>query len=545
MLSTIRNRLLIIAGLVTLSVFFLWPREITRRARGPDGRMRDTVETRIPLKRGLDLQGGIHLALEIDQSRGAVADPSGALDRALTVIRSRVDEFGVSEPLVQKQGENRIVVELAGIREPGRAKDIVQRSAFLEFRITDMQGQFRQAITAIDAELRRMGIRTGAGATPAGSAVERLLGGDSAGKGKNTPAGDTTGGALSSLLRTSQLSPVPGEFLVPEEDFTRADSLIHLPEVRRLIPRGLDLLWGASPVSEGARPYRPLHAVQARPIITGEYLVDAQATVDQLFNRPVVNFTLSRQGGRIFGRETARHIKDYMAIVLDGRVQGQPPIINSQINQRGQIEMGSGTLQTAQDLALVLRAGSLPAPLMVVEERTVGPSLGQDAIDKSILAGVIATVMVVLIYGVYYRLAGVLAIGALGFYVIFTLGGLAAFEFTLTVPGLAGFVLSVGMAIDGNVLIYERIREELVTGRTIRAAVDAGFREAFRAIIDTHATTFITAVFLYWFGTGPVKGFAVTLLVGIVASLLTAVFVSRTLFLIWLARRPDMQELSI
>jgi preprotein translocase subunit SecD len=337
----------------------------------------------------------------------------------------------------------------------------------------------------------------------------------------------------------------PGEFLVPEEDFPRVDSLIHVPQVLRLIPRGLELLWSTQPLSQGARSYRALYAVQERPIITGEYLADARAQMDPVMNQPIVTFQMTRTGGRIFGRETGRHVGDYMAIVLDGRVQGAPPVIRSQINQRGQIEMGSSNLQQAQDLALVLRAGALPAPLIVVEERTVGPSLGQDAIEKSIRAGIIGTTLVVLIYSIYYRKAGLLAMAALGFYVIFTLGGLAAVGATLTVPGLAGFVLSVGMAIDGNVLIYERIREELAGGKTIRSAIDSGFKEAWRAIIDSHATTMITALFLFQFGTGPVQGFAVTLTIGIIASLLTAVFVSRTFFLIWLARRPAMQELSI
>jgi preprotein translocase subunit SecD len=311
------------------------------------------------------------------------------------------------------------------------------------------------------------------------------------------------------------------------------------------MPRGIELLWAASPVSQGARSYRALYAVQSRPIITGEYLADARAQLDQVYNQAIVTFQLTRTGGRIFGRETGRHVGDYMAIVLDGRVQGAPPVIRSQINQRGQIELGSASLQQAQDLALVLRAGALPAPLVIVEERSVGPSLGQDSIDKGIRAGIIGTVLVVLVLGIYYRVAGVLAIAGLAFYVLFTIGGLAAFGSTLTLPGLAGFVLSIGMAIDGNVLIFERIREELALNKTIRAAVDAGFREALRAIIDSQATTLITALFLFQFGTGPVKGFAVTLTIGIIASLLTAVFVSRTFFLIWLNRRPTMKELAI
>ncbi|MBI4419284.1 MAG: protein translocase subunit SecD [Gemmatimonadetes bacterium] len=544
MFSTIRSRIIAIAVLAGLCIFSLWPREVTRRARGPDGRMFDTVETRVPLRQGLDLQGGIHLALEIDQSRGVVADPAGALERALTVIRTRIDEFGVAEPLIQKVGTERIIVELPGVRDPARAKDIVQRSAFLEFRITDMQNQFRGVIPQIDAELKRLGIRAAGGAPAAAGAVERLLGGDTTAKGR--AAGDTTDanapGVLSALLfQGSQ----PGEFLVPEEDYPRVDSVIHLPEVQRLVPRSLELMWGMAPTSQGARSYRAVYAVQSRPIITGEYLTDARAQIDPVYNQAIVTFQLTRAGGRIFGRETGRHVGDNMAIALDGRVQGQPPVIRSQITTRGQIELGNASLQQAQDLALVLRAGALPAPLIIVEERTVGPSLGQDAIEKSIRAGIIGTTLVVLIYAVYYRMAGVLAIAALAYYVLLTLGGLAAFGATLTVPGLAGFILSVGMAIDGNVLIFERIREELALGKSIRVAVDTGFKEAWRAIIDSQLTTLITALFLFQFGTGPVKGFAVTLTLGIIASLITAVFVSRTFFLFWLARRPNMQELSI
>ncbi|MSR07377.1 MAG: protein translocase subunit SecD [Gemmatimonadetes bacterium] len=543
MFSTIQSRLIFIGLIVAAAAFSLWPRNVTRRAPGADGVMRDTVERRVSLKRGLDLQGGIHLALEIDQSKGTVVDPAGALDRALTVVRTRVDEFGVAEPLVQKVGNNRIVVELAGMGNAARAKDIVQRSAFLEFRIVDMQNQFRDAIAAIDAELRRMGIRSGPGAAPVGAgAVEKLLGRDS-GKVKGA-AKDTaeTGTALSSLLFNGS---EPGEYLVPDEEYPRADSLIHLPEVRRLIPRGLDLLWAAQSTSQGARSYKALYAVQARPIITGEYLADARAQVDPVYNQPVVNFQLNRQGGRIFGRETARHIGDYMAIVLDGRVQGRPPVIRSQINQRGQIEMGSGPLQQAQDLALVLRAGSLPAPLIIVEERTVGPSLGADSIHDGITAGVYGTIAVIIIMAAYYRIAGLLAIAALGFYVLLTLGGLGAFGATLTLPGLAGFVLSIGIAVDANVLIFERIREELAAGKTIPLAVDQGFRRAMNAIVDSNVCAILTSMFLYQFGTGPVKGFAVTLILGVLASMITAIFITRTFFMVWLKRRPTMETLSI
>ena len=202
-------------------------------------------------------------------------------------------------------------------------------------------------------------------------------------------------------------------------------------------------------------------------------------------------------------------------------------------------------MQEAQDLALVLRAGALPAPLVIVEERTVGPSLGRDSIRQGTQAALVAAALVVLIMIAYYRVSGLIAVGALSFYVLFTLGGLASFGATLTLPGLAGFVLSLGIAVDANVLIFERIREELKLNKTPRLAVDAGFANAMPAIIDANVTTVITALFLFQFGTGPVKGFAITLIVGIIASLITAVFVTKTFFLIWLQRRPVEKELPI
>ncbi len=288
-----------------------------------------------------------------------------------------------------------------------------------------------------------------------------------------------------------------------------------------------------------------LYAVESRPIITGERLSDAQAQLDPITNQAVVNFQLTRAGGRIFGRATAEHINDYMAIVLDGRVQGQPPIIRGQIRRQGQIELGNTSIGAAQDLALVLRAGALPAPIVIVEERTVGASLGEGSIRAGRLAGIVAVVLVVGIIAVYYRVAGIVAIVALSFYVLFTLGGLASLGATLTLPGLAGFVLSLGLAVDANVLIFERIREEIAMNRSPRVAVESGFDHAMPAIIDGNVTTVITAAFLFQFGTGPVQGFAVTLIIGIVASLLTAVFVTKTLFLLWLQRRSAATELSI
>jgi preprotein translocase subunit SecD len=235
-----------------------------------------------------------------------------------------------------------------------------------------------------------------------------------------------------------------------------------------------------------------------------------------------------------------------MAIVLDKVVMGAPPIINSAIGTRGQIAMGQGRdLQAAQDLALVLKAGALPVPLRVADMRTIGPGLGRDSINKALLAGGIAIVLIVGIMLAYYRFSGMLAVGGLVLYVLYTLAALAGFDAVLTLPGLAGFILSIGIAVDANVLIFERIREELERGKTVRTAIDEGFRHAMSAIVDSNVTTILTAMVLYQFGSGPVKGFAVTLIAGIIASMLTSIFVVKTFYLLWLNRSRGAQTLSI
>ena len=552
-MASIRNRLIFIAILVSMALWGLRPREVSI-GTAADGT--DSTETRWGLKLGLDLQGGMHLAIEIDESAGPVTNLDDAIDRVETVIRSRVDEFGVAEPLIQKVGNDRLIIQLPGISDPARAKQIIERSAFLEFRITDMQGQFEASLERIDRALERAGVVVG-DETETGDATQaailQILG---AATDTTTQSTDTAGTAdsldveadvpvtaiFSRFLKQGQL---PGEFLVAEEDVPRVTQLIEHPEFQRNMPRGFVLRWGREPMSIVGRMYRGLYAVESRPIITGDRLADAQAQLDPMFNQAVVNFQLTRAGGRIFGRATLEHVNDYMAIILDGRVQGQPPIIRSQIRRNGQIELGNTSIQAAQDLALVLRAGALPAPIRIVEERTVGASLGEDSIRAGRLAGAVAIGLVIAIMAVYYRRAGLLAIVALGFYVLFTLGGLATLNATLTLPGLAGFVLSLGLAVDANVLIFERIREELALNRSPRVAVESGFDHAMPAIIDGNLTTMITAAFLFWFGTGPVKGFAVTLIIGIMASLVTAVFVTKTLFLIWLQRKSAAAELSI
>jgi len=538
----IRGRLWVIGALIVVSIISLVPRNTKQRVIDPStGRLKDTTVRRLPINLGLDLQGGIHLALEVDQSKGPVPDCADAIQRAERVVRTRIDEFGTTEPVVQIQGRCRLIVELAGEKDPNRAKGVIQRTAFLEFRITDMKGQFKDALPQIDAALRKAGIKS---RNAAPSAVAQLFGGDtSKSKSKHDTTSDANApGVLSSLLFQGQ---IPGEFLVPEEQWLLVDSLTQRPDVRAQIPRGIELRWGAQSESRSARSYRPLYAVEARPIITGEELTKALARRDPVTNQSIVTFQLSRRGARIFSQETGRHINDFMAIILDGRVQGEPPVIRNQIGANGQIELGSKPLQEASDLALVLRAGALPAPLTIIEERTIGPSLGADSIKDGVRAGVVGVVLVIVIMIGYYRMSGALAVAALTLYCLFTLAGLAAFGFTLTLPGMAGFVLSIGIAVDANVLIFERIREELVHGKSLRLAVDEGFLHAMNAIVDSNVSTVLTALILYAVGTGPVQGFAITLIIGIAASMVSAIFVVKTLFLMWLNRRPNMVTLSI
>ncbi|HUF31074.1 MAG TPA: protein translocase subunit SecD [Gemmatimonadaceae bacterium] len=549
---SIRNRVFIIVALIAASVYALFPRDVEMRMRQADGSFRDTTVRRVPLKKGLDLSGGMHLALEIDESQGTVADREDAIDRALKVVRTRIDEFGVAEPVVQKVGTDRIIVELPGIDDRERAEALVKSSAFLQFQLTDETGALERALPRIDRILRDLGegarVATATGDTASRLALDQLFTTDSATPGDTTVA-DTAqsdlvlgaDGALSSLIQPTGL---PGEYAVSEENISTVRRYFSLPQVRAAIPPGKVVRFGGQGDVATQPGFRTFYMLDARPIITGEYLIDARPGTDPMEGN-VVTFELNNQGGRRFRAETQRHIGDYMAIVLDDVVQGQPPVIRSAIGTSGQITMSGKPLQAAQDLALVLRAGALPVKLQVIESRTIGASLGDDAIRQGLQAGALSVVLVVLIMVGYYRFSGFLAVCGLVFYGLTTLAILAGFDAVLTLPGLAGFVLSIGMAVDANFLIFERIREELDDGKTLRRAIDGGFEQAWSAIVDTHVTTALTAAILYQFGTGPVRGFAVALLAGLAASLVSAIFVVRTLFLIWLQRSREAQTLSI
>jgi preprotein translocase subunit SecD len=537
MFSGIRGRLIVIGGVCLMCVWALLGPQLT------------ADEDVSPIKLGLDLRGGTHLVMQVSDPEGAMTTEArtDAANRAREIIANRIDQFGVREPTIQRIGIDRIIVELAGIQDVGRAKGIIEQTAFLEFKIVNDGIGFLERLPAIDSVIVEA---LGEEAIPEEARVEAAPGLEELFQQRDSaetqpPSQEAELRPLTRLLLDSGQQGL-GIFLVEDPQVETVEDYLELPEVRARIPNDISLHWGTETRAIAGKTYTPLYVTEAEPLITGEYLVDAQAIRDPQYGTPIVPFRLTRQGGRIFERGTSRHVGDFMAIILDGKVQGGPPVIRDVLGDRAQIELGTGaTLTEAQDIALVLRAGALPAPMEIIEERTVGPSLGQDSIDQGKIAGMIGVAFVIVIMIAYYRFAGVLAVVGLLIYVLIILGGLAGLQATLTLPGIAGLILSIGMAVDANVLIFERIREELEGGKTPRTAVDTGFQAALSAIIDSNLTTLITAIILYQFGTGAVKGFAVTLSIGIVASFFSAVFVVRTFMLIWLESRPPSAELSI
>jgi protein-export membrane protein SecD len=515
MFQNLKVRVALIAGLALLAGLALFQ---NRAQRG------DIVTL------GLDLKGGVYLALEIDESRTALTSEqrADAIDRALKVVRLRVDEMGVSEPIVQKSGTDRILVELAGLRDTQGAKDVIQRAAFLEFQIVraealaDALPRIERAILAAYPDERGAAPRS-----PVGDVFQQ-------------PQGDTAAPTAQPFESKLARAGSQGQFLVADADTAAMARYLAVPGVQQALPRGTELLWGVRSAEE-QRGFRSLWLVDRQPLITGEFLQNAVAARDQQFNRPIVTFTLSRRGGRVFERETGRNVGRQMAIVLDEQVY-TAPVIRSQIGRNGQIELGQATLEEAPELALVLPPAPLPAPLEVVEERMVGPSLGADSVQKGFRAGLFGIALVVLMMISYYRMAGVLAVTALSLYVLFVLGMLAGVNAVLTFPGIAGMILSIGMAVDANVLIFERIREELANGRSPRPAVKEGFENALSAIVDSNLTTLLTAAILWYVGTGPVMGFAVTLFIGVAISMFTAIFVTRTFFTLYLERRSSAAQ---
>ncbi len=382
-----------------------------------------------------------------------------AVRQALETIRNRIDQFGVSEPDIRRQGENRILVQLPGVKETERAKDLIGKTALLEFKLVDEENDVNAAL-------------------------------------KGTLPKDDE------ILYEYDLDPQTGNRV-------------------------------------GQVPY----LLKKRTLLTGAQLTDARVQIDSQYNEPHVSIAFDKKGSRIFEKITEENVKKRLAIVLDNRVYSAPVIQEKIAGGQARIT-GRFSAEEANDLAIALRAGALPAPVKILEERTVGPSLGSDSIRQGLISMCIGGILVILFMAVYYKGSGLIANFALLLNIVLISGGLAAFQATLTLPGIAGIILTIGMSVDANVLIFERIREELNLGKTPRAAVDAGYNRATLTILDANVTTLIAALVLFQFGTGPIKGFAVTLSLGVIASLFTALIMTRQIFEYLLIKR-NMKRLSI
>ncbi len=394
------------------------------------------------MKLGLDLQGGIHLVLEVETAKITKGTTvKDAVDRAMEIIRNRVDGLGVTEPVIQREGENWIVVQLPGIKDPENAIALIGKMALLEFKLVSEQSL---------------------------------------------------------------------------EEFLNKDGELD----EKKIPKTLEVLEG--------RDGRSRYLLESEQLMTGASLATASVGTGD-FGEPTVTFELTPEGGREFGKLTGRNIGRQLAIILDGTVYSAP-VIRSRIGGGKGVIEGKFSWDEASNLALVLRVGALPAPVTIITKEIVGPTLGQDSIERGKKAAVAGTLLVMIMMFVYYRVSGLIADVGLGLNLLYLLAVMAWLKATVTLPGIAGMALTMGMSVDANVLIFERMREELKSGKIVRHAVESGYRRALVTIIDSHVTTIITAAVLFHFGSGPIRGFAVTLFWGVAISLLTAFFVTRAIF---------------
>jgi len=466
------------------------------------------------IKLGLDLQGGMYLLLEVDKSKLGPAEAKNAVDQAMQIIRNRIDQFGVAEPTIQKQGDNRILVQLPGLLDQGRAKELIGQTALLEFKIVKTDDEAHALFNRIDGYFaRKMG-----GAAADSSGPDSL-------RHPFTGRFLTVAQGSESFALSSEVAAIDSMLTV-----LRADSTFTMDAA---------IAWDSHETELQGRSGRNLYVLDKEPQMRGTEVASAQMRLDLDQERPGspgVAFNLTSKGGAVFADITSRNVQRRLAIVLDNRVQSAPNIRERIPGGHGSIT-GSFTEEEAQNLSIVLRSGALPAPVNIVEERSVGASLGQDSIEKGVRAGAVGTLLVVIFMVVYYRLSGLVAVTALLLNIIGLLAAMAGFHATLTLPGIAGIVLTIGMAVDANVLIFERISEELRNKRTVLNAIDMGYSRAWRTILDAHVTTLLSAVALMSFGTGPIRGFAITLSIGLIINMITAVFVSKMIFDAWSLRR--------
>ena len=449
-----------------------------------------------------------------------------AINRAISIIRDRVDRYGVTEPSIQKQGTRRVVVELPGIDDPERVRNLLKGTARLEFHLMAEPEELLRSLEQVIAHYNVVVSITRVedeeeddAETDSTFAAEDLF--DELEEDEPT----------NPLLEVMQPVGQGVRFgLVSEQDTARVSELLSIPAVLEALPIGVDLLFDAKPAGlteDGLEMYYLL-GVRDQIELSGEVITSARVDFDEL-NLPEVTMVMNSEGSRTWARLTGANVNKNIAIVLDGVVYSYPTVINRIVGGRSSIT-GLDSREEAQDVVTVLMSGALPAPVDIVEERTVGPSLGRASIRAGFISVMVGLGLVAIFMIFYYRTAGLVANLALLFNMIFIFGILAAFKATLTLPGIAGIVLTIGMAVDANVLIFERIREERATGKTLKAAIDAGYSKAFSAIFDANVTTFFVAAILYSFGVGPIQGFAVTLMAGILSSLFTAIIVSRIVF---------------
>ncbi|MEZ4650793.1 MAG: protein translocase subunit SecD [Candidatus Eisenbacteria bacterium] len=529
-----RWKLLIFIVVLAIAGYALWPSIQLYRMPAEEryGSDPDVAALREEsLKLGLDLLGGMRLVLQLDRTQLSAEEVPDALDRAMEVLRNRIDQFGVAEPTLQKQGEDRILIQLPGLLDKQRAIDLIGQTALLEFKLVQQEAKTRQVIDRLDRAIA---------AALSGAAVSDSLLADSL-----SNELDTSRPLRSLLYDYPSLSM--GAPAVAPGDVARVQELLDLVDLDSVVPSDSEVALSSKTqsVGEGAAGYH-LYVLKKHPEMTGAAIKNAVMQIGLDPTRPSasgVSMTMNAQGTTDFRRVTSVNVGRQLAIVLDQKVASAPFIRGKIPNGHAQIT-GSFSDAEANDLAIVLRAGALPAPVNIIEERTVGPSLGRDSIQTSLRAALLGAALVVGFMAIYYRMSGLVAVLALVLNITFLFAGLALFRGTLTLPGIAGIVLTIGMAVDANVLIFERIREELRSGKRPRLAIASGFDRAFTTILDANLTTLISAVVLWSFGTGPIKGFAVTLGIGILANLYTAVVVTRMVFDTITANR-SMDELSI
>ncbi|MDO8803829.1 MAG: protein translocase subunit SecD [Elusimicrobiota bacterium] len=467
-----------VLGLLILSFWLLYP-TVEWYTKTSDDRAK-TEAMRLRPKRilnlGLDLKGGTHMLLELDVEKLDKKEKlSDAMTRAIEIIRNRVDQYGVGETPISRQGERWISVDLPGISNTAEAENLIGKTALLEFRLVNTSNEAQSVLSKAD--------------------------------GLTGPPVDNKG--------------------------------VLVPEIAKLMPKGT-ILCKAAPGPEGERAR--YYVLEDTVPVTGAYLENAHVSTDQQFGTPSISFTFNKEGGKLFENFTGANVNKFLAIVLDGVVHSAP-VIKSRIGGGSGVIEGSFSMEEARNLAIILRAGALPAPVTIIEKRVVGPGLGEDSIKKGLSAAGIGFILVVVFMVFYYRAGGFVSDLALALNFVFLMAAMSYFGATLTLPGIAGIILSLAMAIDANVLILERMREELALSKPVAMVIPTGYDKAWSAILDSNVTTWIAAIFLFQFGSGPVKGFAVTLTIGLVVGMFTSVFVTRVIYEFWLTSNP--KELSI